>query len=548
MNNSLRSHYFRILRQQKGMALLGVFLAVVTAYAGVALLAVSGWFISAAALAGLSAVAAHQFDFFSPGAMVRGFSIARTFGRYGERLSSHEATFRVVSHLRTDLFRFISQQRWQETQLNRHDSASRLMQDIQHIESIYLSALLPAVVALATTLGFVITLWLVVPDSLVLALPLLLLAVVVMPWLYSREVLASQNQLHTQRAEQWQRSSALLSNLRTLTLHGRLQQTGQQLVDQGQQADQQEARTVNLQQSLLLLANLSLIALTVWVFWQGFLAWQAGELIAANLFMLLLLSLGTADVLITASPVLAAWQLGMKALQRLGQEPVKRHDQRLFGPASSRFESDTARACVRLQAINYRYPSTSETLNPPVFEQFSHEFKQGQWCWITGSSGRGKSTLIHLLAGELQVQRGVIELLGVDAEDIGLMPQRIDILKAPLRDNLCLHQNVSDDDIWAALAMVELDDWARQLPNGLDTWMGDGEWQPSGGETKRIGLARLILRAPAMVLLDEPAAGMDAALAARIFARLASHWHNHLVIANTHDQGLIQDGQQVLEL
>ncbi|MDO6748906.1 hypothetical protein Q4563_16815, partial [Gilvimarinus sp. 1_MG-2023] len=87
---SLSQHYFRQLAAEQKLALLGIFLAVLTAFSGVALLAVSGWFISAAAMAGLNAVAAHQFNYFTPAAMVRGLSISRTLGRYGERLASHE--------------------------------------------------------------------------------------------------------------------------------------------------------------------------------------------------------------------------------------------------------------------------------------------------------------------------------------------------------------------------------------------------------------------------------------------------------------------------
>ena len=143
---------------------------------------------------------------------------------------------------------------------------------------------------------------------------------------------------------------------------------------------------------------------------------------------------------------------------------------------------------------------------------------------------------------------GAVRIEAPQAQAPLLMPQRIDILRASLRDNLCLHHVCSEADIQQALQLVELDDWAHSLPAGLDTWLGDGEWQPSGGEAKRIGLARLILQNPAIVLLDEPAAGMDAARAQRIFRRLAGHWGDKLVIANTHDEGLIQPGQQHLRL
>ena len=576
--NPLKQHYFQLLSQQKKMALLGIFLAVLTAFSGIALLAVSGWFISAAALAGaLSSLAALEFNFFTPGAMVRGFSISRTLGRYGERITSHEATFRIISHLRADLFRFIARRPWQETQLNRHESSSRLMQDIQYIESIYLSAILPAAVSLAVVLGYVLTLALVLPQTLVWAIVPLSLAAVVMPVLYSRQVLKTQDNVHQLRTEQWRESSSLLSNMRTLALHGRLQSSGEQLTAIARVGDEQENASVDKQQGILLIAQLCLIAMTLLVFWQGFVAYGAGELAGANVFMLLLLSLGVGEVLINASPVMASYRLGMQALARLQEINPQAGEQSA--------EADKQDSCQFIQAeqpqlvvdnLTYRYPTQPQ----PVFADFSYRFgfkqegdqHQTGWHWICGASGRGKSTLIALLSGPLQANSGVIQVgfipVGFIPESadqsanrasdsisdstagqpLALMPQRIDIIKAPLRDNLCLNHSHSDAALMAALALVELDQWAENLPQGLDTWLGDGEWQPSGGECKRLGLARIILMNPPIILLDEPAAGMDAALARRIFARLAVHWQHKLVVANTHDRGLILDGQQVLEL
>ena len=230
----------------------------------------------------------------------------------------------------------------------------------------------------------------------------------------------------------------------------------------------------------------------------------------------------------------------MQALQRLDAmqpETEEAAEQRQFTAADGGVE-------VQLNDISYRYPSQPAA----VFSGFSHRFAGPGWHWICGASGRGKSTLIALLAGQLQVNSGRIELALAGPGQVGLMPQRIDILRASLRDNLCLNHAHSDDELMAALRLVELEPWAQKLPQGLDTWLGDGEWQPSGGESKRLGLARLILQNPQLILLDEPAAGMDVLLAQRIFARLAEHWQDKLVIANTHDRGLILAGQQVLEL
>lgn len=538
--NALQRHYLRLLWQHKGLSLLGVALAVLTAFAGIALLAVSGWFISAAALAGLSVATAQVFNFFTPGALVRGLSIARTAGRYGERLISHEATFRVISRLRADVFRLLAQRHWVERPLDRHATGSRLLQDIQHIESIYLAALLPATVVLAVSLGYLGVLALVLPVALLPASLLLLALVVLMPWLYSRRVLQPQDALHQRRVLQWQTASSLFSSLRTLTLHQRLEATGAQLCAQARQADEQETAAVNRQQRVLLGSQSLLVGLTLLVLVQGMAAFGRAELAGANLFMLLLLTLGSAEVLLSASPVAAALQLGWRALQRLGQT----------APEAAADWQDTRdwqaapQPQVQITALTYRYPAQPQA----VLDNVSLQLQGPGWYWMTGASGRGKSTLLALLAGQLQAPAGTIRWGAAVATPPALMPQRLDILRASLRDNLSLYGGHTDDALWAALRLVELDGWAQQLPQGLETWLGEGEWQPSGGEVKRLGLARLVLQDAPVLLLDEPAAGMDEALAQRVFARLAQHWADRLVLANTHDTGLIQPGQTVLAL
>src|SRR5690606_4726209 len=147
--------------------------------------------------------------------------IARTAGRYGQRFTSHEATLLLISQLRALVFRRLASRPRYEQQLNRHATSSRLLQDTQHIESIYPSALLAGTVVLAVSAGYALVLALVLPPALWAALPVLLVTVGLMLWLYSRQALAPQDNLHRLRAQQWQSAASLLSNGRTLTLHQR---------------------------------------------------------------------------------------------------------------------------------------------------------------------------------------------------------------------------------------------------------------------------------------------------------------------------------------
>lgn len=537
----LKRHYLGLLLRERGLALLGIFLSVLTAYSGIALLAVSGWFISAAALAGLSAITAHAFNFFTPGAMVRGLSISRTAGRYGERIFTHEASLRIIAQLRADLFRFIAGQQWTEQQLNRQDTSSRLLQDIQNIESIYQFALVPAVTALAVSIGYLLTVMLVLPDLLTLLVPLLLVICILLPWLYSRRVLTSESELHKQQAELWLRSSALFSCLRTLTLFGQIESRGSTLRDQAKWIDLLEADTLKRQQQVLLITQLCLSAMAFVSFWQGLVAFSAGQLEGAYVFMLLLLTMGAADVLAGTCPALASLALGLGALSRLQEmssSSQPKQDKREFNMR----DGDRVGLCV--EQLSYRFPQAQK----PVIQALDYQHLGPGWIWLNGPSGCGKSTLLQLLSGQLVQNQGQIRFDGVDDCQVQLMPQRIDILRASLRDNLCLHHPHSDDQLWQALRQVELADWARSLPDGLGTWLGENEWQPSGGECKRLGLARILLQDARVILLDEPMSGIDSNLALAILPRLAELWQDKLVICSSHENTL-QDAQaQILRL
>src|SRR5690606_2536683 len=153
------------------------------------------------------------------------------------------------------------------------------------------------------------------------------------------------------------------------TLHQRLAAAGDQLRSEAAEADQQEVQAVNRQQAMLLLTQILLVCLTVAVLALGFNAFGAGELAGANLFMLLLLTLGTGEVLVTASPVLAALRLGLAALQRLDDRPDSDWPEprvRVAAPV----------VAVQVQQVDYRYPA-----QPQPLQQLSYTIAGGPWYW-----------------------------------------------------------------------------------------------------------------------------------------------------------------------
>ena len=531
--------YWRLLMEERTVLLVGITLSVVTAFAGTALLAVSGWFISAAALAGLTAAAAHAFNFFTPGAIVRGLSIARTAGRYGERLANHETTFRLIAKLRTQIFDRLASQQGVSALMNRHQSASQMLQDITNVEGIHLHALVPAMTALLSALGFVLVSALFVPALALVTIPLLLISILGIPWLYARTLLAPETELQLSRSNLWSRTSALFSSLRLLTLTQQLAAQGETVRDEARNADQFELTALKRQQLMLLLAQMcGLIFLGVTLS-LAIDAYQTDQIDGALVFMLLLLALGTNEVVAGANAALGYLLLGKRALARLDKLSnlsVTQRDNRLFATAQNNG--------LEISNLSFSYGANSGQ----VFTNLSLSLERAGLYWLGGESGRGKTSLLRLLAGELNTETGLIAFACAGPQSVGYMPQQVQILRSTLRHNLDLKGQHSDEQLRQALETVQLAEWAKALPQGLDTWIGKGEWEPSGGEIKRLGLARLLLQQTEVILLDEPFAGMDLELQRELMEQLRRVWRDRLVIIVSHDLELRTTEESLITL
>lgn len=539
----MSKRYWRLLYEVKGGASLGLLLSIVTAFSGIALLAVSGWFISAAAIAGTLAATAHAFNFFTPGAMVRGLSISRTAGRYGERMLTHEATFQIISRLRTQIFNDLAKQKDIARLMNRHDSASRLMQDIKNVEGIYLHALVPALTAVITALAYLGVCLIFLPTLAISALPIILFSLVVIPIIYAKALITPEARLHELQSQVWSRTSTVFGSLRLLTLHGRLAIEGSKIRESATHAAEIEHTSLKTQTLINMLGQLLLAALQILSLGLALDAYLDQSLAGSLVFMLLLLTLGVCEILATTIPAIASLRLGQLALERLEQLSNTQAAER--SSPEIRINYQLADICsIQIQEVGYRYANTST----PVLHGLTLRFEQHNWYWLKAPSGWGKTTLFGVLTAELTPTQGTIDFAGLRPGDLGYLPQRIQLLRASLRDNLLLHREASDADIWEALEQVQLALWARNLPDGLGTWVGNGEWQPSGGELKRIGLARLILQNPKAIILDEPFAGMDAQLQGKVLHQLRQIWQDRIVLIASHDLGCLSNSDQLLDL
>ncbi|MER6910217.1 ABC transporter ATP-binding protein [Streptomyces sp. NPDC000594] len=173
--------------------------------------------------------------------------------------------------------------------------------------------------------------------------------------------------------------------------------------------------------------------------------------------------------------------------------------------------------------LDLRFDTVSFQYEPgePVLREITFGVRPGERLGVVGRTGCGKSTLIRLLFGLQHPGRGSVTVGGREVREldpaalrarVALVTQEVQIFHASLRDNLAFFdRSVPDRRLLAALEEAGLDDWRRDLPDGLDTLIGpaDGARGLSGGQEQLLALARVFLRDPAVVLLDEPTARLD---------------------------------------
>ncbi len=171
---------------------------------------------------------------------------------------------------------------------------------------------------------------------------------------------------------------------------------------------------------------------------------------------------------------------------------------------------------IEISKIAYKYDNSDE----PVIKDMSFKVKFGHSIGFIGPSGSGKSTLVDILLGLLKPTRGQINVDGVDIKNnlrgwqnkIGYVPQSIYLTDDTLRRNVAFglsNENINEDSIKRAIKAAQLEDFIKELPDGLDTVVGEHGVRLSGGQRQRIGIARALYHDPTLLVLDEATSSLD---------------------------------------
>ncbi|WP_341646510.1 thiol reductant ABC exporter subunit CydC [Thauera sp. SDU_THAU2] len=501
----------------------GALLAALTVLMGMALLGLSGWFIAATALAGLVPATALMFDVFMPSASIRLLALGRSGTRYAERLVTHDATLAVLAALREKLFRHWSRPQAARLLLLRPARLlQRLTADVDALDNLYLRLLVPGIAtlgaALLAALAFGFMRWWLG----LLALAWLLLA----GW-----GIALWHGLRTRKATIRRamaleilrlKSVDLVAGQTELLMTGRLpaQVAAVQACDaRAAQADDRlyraEARAA---QAYGVASALTLSAALLAMGWlvQG---QRIGVAVAA---LGILLALSAMEPFAALRRGAAEAGRTWLAARRLGAA-VAADD----GPPSAEQEKPADGLAVQLDQLRVAHPGWPEILGP-----LDLHVREGERIALIGGSGAGKSSLLSVIAGELPPASGRVAAL-----PCCWMTQRTELFRDSLRDNLRLASPDADDvTLWQALEAAGLARDIKVLPQGLDTLLGEGGLGLSGGQARRLALARLLLHPSRCWLLDEATEGLDAVTAADVMLRLAQAAQGRTLLLATHWQ------------
>ncbi len=462
--------------------------------------------------------------------LLRGLGVARVVLRYLERLFTHDATFRVLADLRVWFFSGLARSAAGGLGFRRAgDVLGRLVNDVEALDGLFIRIIVPLAGAvlllpiLALTIGW---------NNRLLAIPVCLLfaaGAFLLPWLAARRSLDAGARLAGATAGLRVTALDAVSGLREVRAFA---------------AEDRMLAAVQGREAMLLSAQHALVRRTGMANALAFLCGQA-----ALLCVLLDAGLHPQGAVAAAFLLVAAFEL-VGGLPRAGA--LAGH---AVAAARRVVEAATAPAAVaeppaplamptgsalRFEAVRFRWLPDRDD----VFEAMTLDVPEGARVALLGPSGAGKSTIAALALKLVAPQSGRILLGGVDIarlpsdevrRRVGWLSQTTHLFDDTIRANLLLARPEADDAaLWQALDAARIGDVVRALPDQLDAWVGEGGTRFSGGQGRRLALARALLSPARVLILDEPCAGLDAATERAFLATLNEVAEGRSVILIAH--------------
>lgn len=541
---------FLLMRPYWGWMALSAALALLTVIANAALLATSGWFITAMGLAG---VAAASINYFTPAAMIRGFAIARTGGRYLERIVSHEATFRLLAVLRVWLYERLEPLAPGALSARRSaDLTTRLQGDVDRLEQVFLRLFSPVIVAIVACVLIVAFAALYsVPFAMMLT-GFLALAGVALPAAAAVISRTDAERLTQRSADLNVAMTDAIEGLTELETYGamapvaaKVHGIGDTVVDCNRRLTTTmgfATAGIGLASHLSVVAALAILAPMV----------AAGSLAGPDLAMLTLLALAAFEAVAPVPQALATLAGTLESARRIFaivdskpavQDPTRPTTLPARAPPELIFDD-----------VTLVYPGAEHA----ALRNFNLALTPGRHIGLVGPSGSGKSSVAGLAMRFYEPNAGRITFKGISVKDlsaetvrrnIAVAAQNDHMFTATIADNLRLADpSAPDARLEQVCQIAQIHDFITDQPDGYDTFVGAAGLKLSGGQLRRLSIARALLKDAPILILDEPTEGLDPDLERSVLNSVLDHYRDRAVLLITHRPAALSRLDDIIEL